>query len=127
MRAFVAILIRVMLREIKAQRIKAFLLGGGRIRPCAENIGAGACEQLLLQRAFVGQFFVGHNPEGGIAWLKADAEGLLVCQPAGMLHHQAAAFSIASSSSINPSIMPRPICQKPGSLASRPNGFSKAL
>ena len=34
--------------------------------------------------------------------------------------------SIASSSAIMPSIMPRPICQKAGSVASRPKGFSSS-
>ena len=34
--------------------------------------------------------------------------------------------SIASSSTIIPSIMPSPICQKPGSLASSPNGLSNS-
>jgi hypothetical protein len=34
--------------------------------------------------------------------------------------------SIPSNSAIIPSIMPSPICQKPGSLASRPKGASNS-
>ena len=37
------------------------------------------------------------------------------------------AHSIASNSSMNPAIMPSPLSQKPGSLASKPNGASRSL
>ena len=129
-----------MVRQVRSQQVEHFLLGVLRAVLGEQDGGfAAAGEEPLLLVQLFGEPRVGLDPVGKVERLQADAEGPgravigrvgkgrtggggAIPPPAVEVVHA----SSRSSSSMKPAMTDRPLRQKAGSVASRPNGASSS-